>query len=611
GETAVIQARHAAYYAQFLDKQRARLRAPQQKTAADTIGHELDNVRLAWQWSVAHTTTTADAWQNLAAAADSFWLFLLNRGMVLEGRDLFGAAVAAVDDLLMAQENPPVAQQLLLAELLGWLGMFFFDLGQFIEQSLAFERALTLLRSLLAQDVDSETAVAIKRHMIIPLAYHSYRVSITGAETEGRQMLEDAIAFSREIGDNWRLSQALNVKAIRTNSVTEKRRLFQEYLTVAQEAGDLQNIARAQMNLSTTQDGQDDVQTLLLAALQIYRRLETPKGVAYVYVNLADGAFQSADYHTARQYYDQALQLFNEIGSNTGVLTTLYGMGNTYWALHDLEAAQQQLTRTLAYARERGDLENTIKLLNNMATFMVESGDMKGATEKYLEALALLSQLQTDHQRAEALDSLGNLALLLGKYDAAKRHFSKNKALFMQANDLRGVAWSVRNLGIIAYVLGDYEQARSYYEESLALHQQVNNVWGSIALLNDLGRTAFAMGDEETAVSHYRAALHLYHDNPVLPTSFPVVVDWARLLMKQGEKARALTYLTLVVQNPNFNPVAVDHFTRSKAERLLAELQADLPPQMLAEVEAAVQQRDYNEVIIELLEMDTAGLHES
>lgn len=596
GETAVTQFRHAVYYAQFLDSQRGRLRGPQQKTAGDVISQELDNIRLAWQWSVAHAAT---AWPNLAAAADSLWLFLITRGLVMEGRDLFSAAVTAVDEMLQATDAPSFKQQLLLAELLGWQGMFFFDLGQREAQSIAFNRALDLLRQLPVAGIESETAV--KRAMILPLAYHSFRISLTGDIAASQQMIDDAIALSRQIGDQWRLGQALNIKGIWTEDIAEKCALFREYLAIAQDAGDLQNIARAQLNLSSTQEEREDIQSLLLEALQIYLRLHTPKGIAYVYLNLADLAFQSADYQTSRYYYEMTLPLFTEIGSNSGVLATLYGLGNVYWALQDLAATRQQFTRTLTYARERGDLENTIRLLHQMANFLVESGDTKEAMEKYLEALALLPQLQSDHQRAEAMDSLGNLALLLGKYDAAKRYFSKNEALFAQANDLRGVAWSLRNLGTIAYVLGDYAQAQGYYLRSRELHRQVNDKWGKIALETDLGRTAFALGDEGTAVAQYHTALELCGHPSLQPQSLPVIVEWARLLWKQGEKPRALAYLTWVIQHPNFNPIAVDHFTRHKATRLLAEWQADLPAEMVTAVTTTAKTLAYERLLADLL----------
>jgi predicted ATPase/DNA-binding CsgD family transcriptional regulator len=102
------QNRHCIYYAGFLHARQLPLRGLQQAVALDEIGHELDNIRVSWEWAVEH-----DMRDEIHQSMHSLFLFCHIRAQNVEGERLFDLAVnrfeqkdsATLAYLLMARTN--------------------------------------------------------------------------------------------------------------------------------------------------------------------------------------------------------------------------------------------------------------------------------------------------------------------------------------------------------------------------------------------------------------------------------------------------------------------------------------------------------------------------
>jgi hypothetical protein len=92
-----------------------------------------------------------------------------------------------------------------------------------------------------------------------------------------------------------------------------------------------------------------------------------------------------------------------------------------------------------------------------------------------------------------------------------------------------------------------------------------------------LGYAAYALGEREAAQRHFREALKIAVEIETLPVALDALVGLATLLHTGEQKERALELLIFVRQHS-----ASSYETKGKAERLIAEIEMDLPTQVVS-----------------------------
>src|SRR5262249_30542712 len=90
-ERDAVQARHSAFYLDFVAARERRLARDEPRAAAAEIRGELDNVRQAWRWAADQAAVAA-----LEQAAHGWWQFCLLNALEREGRQLFGLAAERI-----------------------------------------------------------------------------------------------------------------------------------------------------------------------------------------------------------------------------------------------------------------------------------------------------------------------------------------------------------------------------------------------------------------------------------------------------------------------------------------------------------------------------------
>jgi predicted ATPase/DNA-binding NarL/FixJ family response regulator len=136
GEKQEAHFRHCAYYAGFLHQHQLTLRGPQQATALDEIGEELDNARVCWEWAVEH-----DLSHEIHQSMHSLYVFCHIRMQAAEGERLFDLAIKRFE-----QEDSAILAYLSLARIqLYWFNGKSIDHNQFL-------RAIRLARTFWIED---------------------------------------------------------------------------------------------------------------------------------------------------------------------------------------------------------------------------------------------------------------------------------------------------------------------------------------------------------------------------------------------------------------------------------------------------------------------------
>jgi len=197
---------------------------------------------------------------------------------------------------------------------------------------------------------------------------------------------------------------------------------------------------------------------------------------------------------------------------------------------------------------------------------------------------------------AIALNALGVVGLRAKTWEAARRYFEEAQTFFKATGNRAGVLMTLGNLGMVVSGLGQYVEAKQRYQEALTLSLEIGDRWMRGALLDSLGDVTYTLGDDTEAARNFGESLRLVLEVGAIPSALLALAGIAKFRVRAGNPDQALELLGLVLHHP-----ACDDETRQRAEPLLAELRAVLPPEV---VEAALERgraRTVEEVAAEIL----------
>ncbi|MEO8394072.1 MAG: LuxR C-terminal-related transcriptional regulator [Chloroflexota bacterium] len=272
--------RHCHYYATFLADCWPRLTHNQIKVAFDEIEIELSNVRAAWDWALRHYKSS-----EIEAALDSIEFFYGERGHYHEGQREFARAASIFND------NAPdsIHMRAKLQARQAW--MLLPEPGS--------DKGLSLLR---------ESIVILRRiDARFDLAYALHRLAMYLSDnnlnsSEVAESLQESLAIFMELDDRWRIADVLSWLSIFHHREFARRRL---------------------------QGALEKAEACAFECLAIYQQLDSSRGIASAYLNLADVANLRGEYEKCKEYTRKSLGLFREIGIFWGIMISLMLMGET------------------------------------------------------------------------------------------------------------------------------------------------------------------------------------------------------------------------------------------------------------------------------------------
>jgi tetratricopeptide (TPR) repeat protein len=243
--------------------------------------------------------------------------------------------------------------------------------------------------------------------------------------------------------------------------------------------------------------------------------------------------------------------------------------------------------------------------LGNVATLL---GNYQEAKQFLQQALVLSKKTGEPKLIATVLNHLSPVVYTLGDSTQAKQYLQESLTLIREISDRWSMIICLNQLGAITYLdnPADWPEAKRLHEESLAIAQELGNPREIAISLNYLGRVTCALADYPAAQQHFLAALQRAAEGQITPIALDALVGLATLLHLKptGETEADLVYqkeqvvelLALVLSHS-----ASSHTIKDRAQRLLAELKAELPPQVLATAQGRGRARKLEEVVAEIL----------
>ncbi len=319
GEEVQTQERHAAYYAALAARAGAQLRGPDQEMWLRRLAVELDNLRLALDWTVSRGSIEVGA--RMAVDLERFWWV---RGHLREG-NAWLARILERD----AELDEPLAATLRAKVLCsaGWIAYTQRD----------YERAISL----------TTESLALYRHL-----------------GEGTGIADALDTLAQVAGDRGEYVVAAS--------------LYEESLALRREHGTCSQIASSLCNLGNAllqQENYSGAGPLHEESLAIFRTLKDTKGVATLLNILGSNASGQGDYARAAILYEEGLILARELDDRWASAAALFNLADVARELGDPGRARTLHMEALGHFHALGDTVIVASCLDGLAADAIAVGD--------------------------------------------------------------------------------------------------------------------------------------------------------------------------------------------------------------------------------------------
>jgi tetratricopeptide (TPR) repeat protein len=357
---------------------------------------------------------------------------------------------------------------------------------------------------------------------------------------------------------------------------------------------------------------------LLQAGLSLARDLDCREEIAFCLTFLGELTARQGHYQEARNLCQQSLAISSAIDNRVTMARTLLRLVELAAYQGDYAEAKRLVQPTLALSRALDRQDLTAVALDGLGFVTWCLGEYTESEQHYREGLSIAQKIGNQFVMAGALGSLGWLAWIKeGAYGAkvlspgteALAYVEKSLALYQTIGHRLQVAMVLGMLGQIANGLGQYELAQRTCQEAIALARKLGEPTFVNYALTNLGYATCRLGDYQTSRQYLLEALRvglalqLAHTPEalvyygVLLTSEPVPTPAAQPFARQ---AQALTLFVVAQHCPQTWQVF-----KEMAARLQTQLEAELPPEIVAAARAHGEQLTLAEAIAEVLQ--TAG----
>ncbi|HJP64908.1 MAG TPA: tetratricopeptide repeat protein, partial [Actinomycetota bacterium] len=182
-------------------------------------------------------------------------------------------------------------------------------------------------------------------------------------------------------------------------------------------------------SLAYWQLDEEAVGPLYEEALEIFREVGDPGGIAEGVYNAAYVPLLAGDLDTARPMFEESRKRFDELGDKSGVADSLFGLSIAHRLADDLPGARAAADEGFQIAESIGDWFGMLGLRYAIGRSAAETGDLETATQQFLHTLGEAQQMGDRTGMALSLDNLVFLENAKGQAERAMRLAGFSQAL--------------------------------------------------------------------------------------------------------------------------------------------------------------------------------------
>ena len=426
GENEHARDRHLVYFAELTERCEGKIRGPDQAVTLNRLKAELDNLRLALEWSLKDINSPSPgsipSWMiksglRLAAGLKWFWFFQANEAEGLEWLERLLSC--EVDD----RHGKPIS-----------------------------------------------SARAQKRAKALQVA--GYLASNLREDQKGVQLINESRILFQDLGSNGKSGYA---NALLYSGCVE------ESLPIFKEIGDKFNMAECLSVMGNNlKENQEYIRARMFyeESLGLKKEISDQDGVAWNLFHLGEVAFLQNNYEKARMQWEESRMKILYGGNEWAFNEVIINLGILEWVQGNYEQAAREFSEILSTGRRLANINWINNGLSFLGKLALSLGNYKEAAERYEDELVFSRKHGYSYYIAASLYDLGVFYWSAGDYEQAEDKFTEGLAIARQSGFNDKNAGHVFGLGRVTFARGEHEKAWFYLKEAFGIKRQLrNSIW--------------------------------------------------------------------------------------------------------------------------------------
>jgi tetratricopeptide (TPR) repeat protein len=488
-----IYDRHSAYYLGRLAE--AYPKPDDAVGGLDTLRIELDNIRAAWGWAIAHMRD-----ERIAGSLNGFADLMINNGLLREGLEATEAALARLRAVSTLDRHT------VLAHLEATRSLLLYRLGRLQESRTAGRQAEMLLVG------SSAPQVAAHAHLSLGMVQY-----LLWDIADSRRHLEQALALA--VGDERLVVRALNQLSERAYGAGDRpasAAYATEAIRRARAAGYAQDELRGLIMLGTWQLDWERHAEAEATFDQVRTHPATPRWVlieSTAFGYMAQVWWEMLEYTRAATAIARALWLARRIGMRHLEGLGLAVAGRVALVSGDLGRAEEQFTSAMAIFEDLKTWRALGRVQSEFALVAHRRGEQEVALARCEAALAIAEEHQLAVATGHALIHKGHALLALGEPHAASEAYRQGRAQMLSIGRHNRAAEALAGLALAELTLGRRDVAQ---EHGSALLTHLGGGWAALGGMFDPTWVCSVAYDVLCADNPQGATVALAHGRAIL-----------------------------------------------------------------------------------------------
>ena len=301
--------------------------------------------------------------------------------------------------------------------------------------------------------------------------------------------------------------------------------------------------------------------------------------------------FRSGKFSQALAHYEESIVLLRQTGDKVLLADALIFRGTILHLNGEYPRAIASINEGLAYAQQYNQPWFEAYAIYNLGYIVGLMGDNARGYEQMQVALRMWRSLGDPHAIALGLNFIVPLLIKLGRYEEAKTCMWESIDLCEQTKNRWGKGTACRFLGLAYLAQGQYQDALAHLQKSLELFNEYAEGWDIARTLTYMGDAVQMSGEPLEARKIYLRAFQLASEANAIPIALDALLGLARLQSQADRLEAAFELCVFIAGHP-----ASDAETRVQAERLGAQLAAQLDPTRSAAARARTRGASLNTI---------------
>ena len=394
-ELADARESHARFYVGMIAARADALLGEDMMEARDELRVEIDNLRAAAEWAVAHWSES-DARAALSSLQAFFWAHDWH-----EGSQTFAQLVELLEPSPGGPLDAGKASDVLLCAL---------AYQTYLGSALGYDERLDAIARACLPVLRERR---LTRELGVCLLAVGTNDCYRDVYAESAVSLEEAVDVARSAGDHLIVAGSLSwlgFVRLLLDDLMGAREAFEECRSVSAELGGPLMLGFAISKLGLLADGEGDYATAIrlhLEARELFARAGDDAGAGYTQSRASMSAYCLGDYEQAMEHALAGYQGFEQANHRWGMTAALCRLGFAAAALGRFDEAREHLRRALELAREMQATSLLLHAISGVGVLLAREGEDRAAAEVLFFSLGHEAMPATYRQVAQpTLDEL-------------------------------------------------------------------------------------------------------------------------------------------------------------------------------------------------------------